>query len=771
VRVDDIALGDLASADAIEASVAMDSLLGGNLRADEIHVRAPRISVRIDPDGDSDVARLARKLGLQRKRRTAPSTDEPRGFRRIVVDGGTLTARIAGLGEVSADGVELIPDGDSLRVVTGRVHLRGTGGLPGVQLDIAFARGAAELGLSRMRFGRVLAVGGNGTLATPTGTLAVRDLAAGRRTGAPLELRGAVDDHGIARPIAVDVAPIQRAVHDPAPAVSERTALLEPPRRHLAPRINAVPRRSTPRAHTHPLAFAALARAAAEAPVVAPEPIDVSWLDATPDDDNRMCTVASARRMARRPITNDLALDDDGGSPAGLAVNMRQRLFTPVVPTPAPAPDDGPEARHETLALAITVRAEQLPLRALAAFAPHAVDLAAARAGGTLTIKHRTTRAVLTGAGDATVTRSSLELTGAGQLEGVTVSHGAFAAAPVTLSGAVAASLTISPEAIAVSRATFDVGAIHLAASGWIHRGAPVAGQIDAHLTTAPCADLLASLPEQLRGPLDGMVAGGQLGGRARLAVDLSAPSGDGVELAHTFTGACTIAAEPPAADVTTLATSSEQRLADGSRARIGKGEPDYVELRTLPAHVAQAFVSAEDARFWHHDGFDFEQIARSLEIDLREHRLARGGSTISQQLVKNAFLVQRRSFDRKLQEAVLAWRLEQRLGKKQILERYLNIIELGPHVFGVNAAARYWFNTTARELTVRQAAFLAALTSQPTTMTRRIRRDGTIDADTTDKIGIILRALRRSGTIDPNSYETARTGALRFSATALRGD
>src|SRR6185295_11197868 len=133
--------------------------------------------------------------------------------------------------------------------------------------------------------------------------------------------------------------------------------------------------------------------------------------------------------------------------------------------------------------------------------------------------------------------------------------------------------------------------------------------------------------------------------------IDLAAPDGEGATLTRAFTGGCRAAAEPPLADVTALAEPGDQQLADGSHARVGRGEPGHVELRALPAHVTGAFVSAEDARFHDHDGFDLVQIARSLEIDLREHRLARGGSTISQQLVKNAFLSQRRSVDRKLQE------------------------------------------------------------------------------------------------------------------------
>ena len=209
-------------------------------------------------------------------------------------------------------------------------------------------------------------------------------------------------------------------------------------------------------------------------------------------------------------------------------------------------------------------------------------------------------------------------------------------------------------------------------------------------------------------------------------------------------------------------------QLADGTHARIGKGEPGFATLRSLPAHVRGAFVAAEDGRSWDHGGFDVEQIAHSLEIDWREHRLVRGGSTISQQLVKNAFLTQRRSLDRKLQEAVLTWRLEDRLDKRQILERYLNIIELGPHVFGIEAAAHYWFDIPARELSIRQAAFLAALTSQPTAMSRRVRHAGALDGESEERVGVVLRAMKRDGVIDADEYATAGKAALRFAASAL---
>lgn len=211
-----------------------------------------------------------------------------------------------------------------------------------------------------------------------------------------------------------------------------------------------------------------------------------------------------------------------------------------------------------------------------------------------------------------------------------------------------------------------------------------------------------------------------------------------------------------------------EHDLPGGGRVPVGPGVGDWIALVSLPGHVDGAFVSAEDARFWDHDGFDREQIARSLEIDLREGRFARGGSTISQQLVKNALLSHRRTLDRKLQEAVLTWRLEDVLSKRQILERYLNIVELGPGVHGVAAAARHWFGKPAAELSVLEAAFLAALTPEPRTMARRIAGHGGLDPDSAARVDTVLRHMQRAGVITTGQRDAARGQRLALRAEVL---
>jgi len=445
----------------------------------------------------------------------------------------------------------------------------------------------------------------------------------------------------------------------------------------------------------------------------------------------------------RRVPLRDLAI---GRLAAGGTLELRADVDDGGVPRPL-AIDVAPRDQ------AIAIRGERIPLDALAALVPH-LDLSRAHATGSLAVRRDAARTVI----DI-----------AGAIDGAVLDHRILAATPVPLAAALRGTLAISPDAIALSNATVELGAAHWAASGWLRRGSPASGQLDLTLATAPCSDLLASLPGELRGPLDGIVLTGSFGGRVRLAVDLAAPPGDGVNLTTSITDDCRTEAEPPAADVARLAGPSEQVFPDGSRARVGKGERGWTALRQLPGFVSRAFTSAEDARFYDHAGFDVTQIAKSLEIDLRERRLARGGSTISQQLIKNSFLSQRRSFDRKLQEAILTWRLEARLDKHQILERYLNIIELGPRIFGITAAARHWFDVAPHELAIRQAAFLAALTSEPTSMSRRVRRAGGLDLESDTRVDIVLGAMYRDGVIDAAQLEIARSAALHFAPAALK--
>ena len=145
-----------------------------------------------------------------------------------------------------------------------------------------------------------------------------------------------------------------------------------------------------------------------------------------------------------------------------------------------------------------------------------------------------------------------------------------------------------------------------------------------------------------------------------------------------------------------------------------GEERRTVIPLEEVPAAVKNATVAAEDANFWRHGGVDVKGIVRAVVKDIAAGGLYQGGSTITQQLVKNALLGRERTIGRKLTEATYAIALEARLPKDEILELYLNQIPYGSNAYGIEAAAETYFGRRARELTVAQSALLAALPAAP---------------------------------------------------------
>jgi monofunctional biosynthetic peptidoglycan transglycosylase len=140
----------------------------------------------------------------------------------------------------------------------------------------------------------------------------------------------------------------------------------------------------------------------------------------------------------------------------------------------------------------------------------------------------------------------------------------------------------------------------------------------------------------------------------------------------------------------------------------------ETVPLGRISVHLQHAVVAAEDTRFYRHRGIDWQALREALEDNLHRGRLWRGGSTITQQLVKNLFLTTHSSVLRKVVEMPLARLAETVLPKRRILELYLNVVEWGPGVFGAEAAARYHYGVPAAALTRDQAARLAACLPDP---------------------------------------------------------
>ncbi len=139
-----------------------------------------------------------------------------------------------------------------------------------------------------------------------------------------------------------------------------------------------------------------------------------------------------------------------------------------------------------------------------------------------------------------------------------------------------------------------------------------------------------------------------------------------------------------------------------------------WVPYKRISNHLKRAVIAAEDAKFVDHEGFDWDGIQLAYAKNLKKGKIVAGGSTISQQLAKNLFLSGRRTPWRKLEEALITLMLENMMTKQRILEIYLNVIEWGNGVFGAEAAARYYYRTSAANLGPEQAAKLAAMVPNP---------------------------------------------------------
>jgi monofunctional glycosyltransferase len=140
----------------------------------------------------------------------------------------------------------------------------------------------------------------------------------------------------------------------------------------------------------------------------------------------------------------------------------------------------------------------------------------------------------------------------------------------------------------------------------------------------------------------------------------------------------------------------------------------EFVPLAGISPNLQHAVVAAEDGRFRRHHGFDWVEMEKVLEDDVKRQHLGRGGSTITQQLVKNLFLTTERSFVRKGVESSLVPLTEAFLTKDRILELYLNVIEWGPGIYGAEAAAEHYYHIHATDVTRDQAARLAAIIPAP---------------------------------------------------------
>jgi 1A family penicillin-binding protein len=176
------------------------------------------------------------------------------------------------------------------------------------------------------------------------------------------------------------------------------------------------------------------------------------------------------------------------------------------------------------------------------------------------------------------------------------------------------------------------------------------------------------------------------------------------------------------------------------------------VPLSGISPNLTQALIAIEDQRFNEHRGFDLVRIVSAAAVNLRHGRKAQGGSTITQQLARQSFLTPNKSYRRKIQELILAARIERMYSKQEILELYLNKVYFGDGLYGVEAAARGYFGKHASEVTVPEAALLAGLVKSPSSYAPTVSLDRAVA-----RRNLVLQAMMETGAISKPEWQAAR--------------
>jgi len=199
----------------------------------------------------------------------------------------------------------------------------------------------------------------------------------------------------------------------------------------------------------------------------------------------------------------------------------------------------------------------------------------------------------------------------------------------------------------------------------------------------------------------------------------------------------------------------------------VGPQNPRWTSSGRIPSEMKWAVILAEDSNFYKHEGFDVKAIKNAIKYDLEKKSLKRGASTITQQTAKNLFLSREKTVTRKLKEIYLAWRMEQELTKGRIIEFYLNVVELGPMVYGIGHGSRYYFGKPASALTPRECAFLAAMLPGPRLAYNPYKNMGKV----LKRSDMILRLLRQKGVLSEGEYQAAMASELNIAGLQRKVD
>lgn len=315
----------------------------------------------------------------------------------------------------------------------------------------------------------------------------------------------------------------------------------------------------------------------------------------------------------------------------------------------------------------------------------------------------------------------SLSIDGEGRLQNLSLRSSALSDQPVAgldLAWRARATARLDGSRVDVADGEVDLGAIRLLARGEYRRvghAHRVRGELEVPLTA--CQAMLDSAPQGLVARVKAMRLAGSFGIKGKARFDTAQLDRE-FELRWDTSNTCRVVEAPPELHVDRFKRAFRRKAygPDGRPVEVesGPGTAGWAPYRSISRFMEVAVMTTEDSGFHRHRGFDEEAIRNSIRENLRRRRFVRGASTISMQLAKNLYLERTKNVARKLQEAVLTMYLEQELTKEQIMELYLNVVEFGPMVFGINAASQHYFSTSASQLSLSQALYVASILPNP---------------------------------------------------------
>lgn len=282
--------------------------------------------------------------------------------------------------------------------------------------------------------------------------------------------------------------------------------------------------------------------------------------------------------------------------------------------------------------------------------------------------------------------------------------------------------------------------------------------QFSLSATKFPSENLFTSLPEGLFHLLGGMRTRGELSYNLRFLYTPSHPDTLTIEsklqkhnfgIVHFGTLPLTYINEP-----FTYVTHTQDGAIKSTN--VGLQNLNFRTLSEIPSHLKEAVLASEDPQFYHHDGFMKDAIRESIITNLKKKRFARGGSTITMQLVKNIFLNKHKTISRKLEEILITWLIESNnlVSKDRIFEIYLNIIEWGPNINGICEASRFYFNKDPMDLTLAESIFLARIIPKPSKFTFFFDESGLLKESMKKYYSSISKRLLSQGVITQFDFD-----------------